>query len=83
MSHFYGYVQGNRSEATRGGSRKSGYTAVAASWQGCVVVSLWYDESTKTDMATVSLGTWQGRGINKTLYSGPVNGKTMGEPDEQ
>jgi len=30
MSHFYGRVQGNRGDATRGGSKASGFDATAA-----------------------------------------------------
>lgn len=32
MSHFYGYLQGNRGVTTRGGSRKSGISAHLRSW---------------------------------------------------
>lgn len=38
MSHFYGTVQGNRGEATRGGSKNSGMDTATASWEGSVQV---------------------------------------------
>lgn len=40
MSKFYGTVQGNRGEATRGGSKNSGIKATAQSWEGSVSVLL-------------------------------------------
>lgn len=33
MSHFYGYLQGNRGEVTRAGSRQSGIRAHLRSWE--------------------------------------------------
>lgn len=74
MSHFYGIVQGNRGEATRGGSRDSGFTATAASWQGSVRVYLYHDDETGNDMARVSLAPWHGRGTDAVIYDGPVSG---------
>lgn len=32
MSHFYGYLQGNRGQVTRAGSRQSGISAHLRSW---------------------------------------------------
>ena len=43
MSRFYGSVKGNRGEATRGGSKYSGYTSYCAGWGGGIEVRLWYD----------------------------------------
>ena len=74
MSHFYGYVRGSRGDATRGGSKNSGYVATAASWQGSVRVWLSHDEETGQDIATVTLAPWHGRGISRDLFSGPVSG---------
>lgn len=74
MSHFYGTLQGSRGEATRAGSKDSGLTAVAASWEGAVRVTLHHSGDGK-DVATVELIPWQGAGINKVLYHGPVSGK--------
>ena len=42
MSHFYGSVQGNRGQATRGGSKKSGYHATVASWDGALRIRLFH-----------------------------------------
>jgi len=75
MSHFYGHVQGNRGDVSRGGSKASGYMATAASWQGCVKVNLWHDDKTGVDMAEVRLDRWHGRGVYQILYTGPVSGK--------
>ncbi len=46
MSHFYGRIQGNRGEATRSGTKGSGYHATAAIWSGYIVTSLWFNERT-------------------------------------
>jgi len=44
MSKFYGSVQGNRSAATRGGSKNSGFRTSAQSWDGSVITNLYYEE---------------------------------------
>ena len=78
MSHFYGIVQGNRGEATRGGSKNSGYSAVAASWEGAVKVNLWFNAEQGDggeDWAEVYLTPWRGAGKNILLYRGPVSGR--------
>lgn len=36
MSHFYGTVEGHRSQATRGGTEKSGMETYCASWEGAI-----------------------------------------------
>lgn len=72
MAHFYGTLQGNRGEGTRAGSKDSGLTATAASWQGAVEVRLY--EKDGTDYARVSLRRWYGAGTERELYDGPVGG---------
>lgn len=74
MSHFYGTLQGNRGEASRGGSKDSGITSYTASWRGAVRVRLYVKDS--VDMAYVELVPWQGQGTNQLLYDGPVAGQT-------
>lgn len=44
MSAFYGMVRGNRGEATRGGSKISGYKASCQSWDGSVITNMWYND---------------------------------------
>ena len=73
MSHFYGIVQGNRGEATRCGSKDSGVTTHAASWNGAVRVDVFVDQDTGQDVARVALVPWQGRGVSRVLYEGPVS----------
>ena len=72
MSHFYGKVKGNRGEATRGGSKASGYTAIAASWNGSVITELFVN-SDGVDSARVYLDRWQGAGSHHMLYEGPID----------
>ena len=74
MAHFYGIINGSsKSSATRCGTRNSGLETVAASWNGAVRTTLYYDEETQTDMCRVELTQWQGQGTYRLLYSGPVN----------
>lgn len=74
MSHFYGTLTGNRGTATRCGSLDSGITTHAASWEGAVRVTVWFNEAEDCDWATVALTPWHGRGRDRVLYSGPVSG---------
>lgn len=74
MAHFYGYIRGRRGDATRLGTKASGLTVTAASWQGAVLVTLGHDEETGQDVVSVSLVPWRGAGVDRVLYSGPVGG---------
>ncbi len=56
MSAFYGLVEGNRSCATRGGSKSSGFLASAQSWDGSIIVRLYYDN----DQLKCRVGTNEG-----------------------
>lgn len=40
MAHYYGLVKGQRGEASRLGSKSSGLTVIAASWNGAIKVTL-------------------------------------------
>lgn len=72
MAHFYGRMQGQRGEATRCGSKLSGITTTAASWNGAVRVELY--EHNGVDHARVELTPWHGKGTSRALYDGPVGG---------
>ena len=72
MSHFYGTLQGNRGEATRAGSKKSGIMTYAASWAGAVCVTAYVRDD--VDWVSVSLVPWQGEGTRALLYDGPIGG---------
>ena len=54
MGHFRGTLSGNRGEASRLGTKKTGLSAHIASWAGAVDVNLFYDEKTDTDMVEVT-----------------------------
>lgn len=87
MSHFYGTLDGQAGRTTRCGSKKSGYKAVAASYQGAIEVLLGYDQKSGQDIAIVRFVPWHGNGggpdcalpyngfgcTGTLLYSGPVN----------
>jgi len=53
MSHFYGYLQGNRGEATRCGTKDSGINAHIRSWNNDVKAWL-YDDDGK-DVLDISI----------------------------
>jgi hypothetical protein len=82
MSHFYGTLKGTRGEATRCGSKDSGIVAHAASWEGAVCARVFHDEETGKDWAYVGLTSWHGRGSERELYRGPVDGSTPPLPDD-
>jgi hypothetical protein len=42
MAHFRGYVEGNRSSASRLGSEESGVRVIAQSWDGQIRVDMWH-----------------------------------------
>jgi len=71
MAHFYGEVQGSRGPVHRLGGASSGLKTIAASYQGAVSVQLYEEDG--VDMARVSLCRWQGSGVYKVLYEGPVD----------
>lgn len=75
MAHFYGTLQGQRGQASRCGSKSSGIESYTASWSGAVRCYAYVDENTGEDWVTIALSPWHGRGISKTLYDGPINGK--------
>ena len=74
MAHLYGTITGARpGQVTRCGTKRSGITTVAASWQGAVQVTITHDPRTSEDVATVRLIPWKGHGVNRLLYRGPID----------
>jgi hypothetical protein len=72
MARFYGSLQGNRGEATRMGTARSGLSTYTAGWDGAVRVVI--EDRDGVDYVTVQLTKWQGSGTYRLLYEGPVNG---------
>lgn len=74
MSVFYGSIQGNRGEATRGGSKASGFRASAQSFKGSVIVDLDYNDK---EELVVRVGTndysSSGRDGNSPTFRGTFN----------
>ena len=58
MAHFRGTVRGDRGDASRCGSKRSGLEVIAASWHGAIRVILEYDKSTDSDNFTIELIPW-------------------------
>jgi len=73
MAHFYGVLEGSaRTPATRCGTKNSGLTAIAASWDGAIETYIWYDETIKKNRYQVRQKPWHGQGISKTLSEGII-----------
>jgi hypothetical protein len=73
MAHFYGTAEGNRGKATRCGSKNSGMVTYCASWKGAVKCTA-YDNN-GVDWIRVEQTPWQGVGVHKLLYEGPIGEK--------
>ena len=75
MSTFYGLVEGNRSCATRGGSKNSGFRASAQSYDGSIIVRLHYkSDDTKPENLMVNIGTNDGSSCCTDWNSDDWNG---------
>ena len=72
MGHFRGTLQGQRGEASRLGTKKSGLSVEAASWEGRVRVRLYHMDG--HDYVYIYLDKPLGQGIDKLLYNGRVDG---------
>lgn len=72
MSHFYGTLEGSNppAQSTRCGHKSTGLTATAASWKGCVQVTLKHNETTGEDTYEVYMLPWKGVGETQFLAKG-------------
>ena len=78
MSHFYGTLQGNRGAATRQGTIHSGFSAVAASWDGCIIrVKLYHNKDTGADRFLICQDSWHGHGVYEVLAEGELGKRTV------
>ena len=80
MSHFYGCAQGNRGYASRGGSKKSGYHTIAASWDGAIEVRLSYDPKDDTNYYAVYQTMWRGKGVEMLIARGIIGDEDFSNP---
>ena len=74
MSRFYGVVRGNRGEATRGGSARSGMTTYCASWSGAICCRAYINQD-EEDCVRVTSVDWPSKGTRTVLYDGPMKGR--------
>lgn len=70
MAHFFGRLNGSRGEVTRLGTRASGMTVEACSWQGKIVVVL--SEVDGVDRFEVRMERHAGRGDYMVIATGEV-----------
>jgi len=71
MSHFYGVMQGSRGGVTRCGTKNSGLSTTAASWNGAINVAL-YQDADGQDCYRVVQTPWHGNGVTRILAEGVV-----------
>ena len=75
MSAFYGMVEGNRSCATRGGSKSSGFRASCQSYDGSIISTMHYDEDENgKEVLKVRVGTNDGSSACSDWNSEDFNG---------
>ena len=75
MAQFMGSVSGQRGPETRLGSKVSGLTVKAQSWQGQIVTTMWHDKATGQDMVSVKAEPHGGPGHSAViLYEGTIAG---------
>ena len=74
MSQFYGKLQGNRGEATRCGTAKSGVVTHAASWKGAIRTVVYVDDQGR-DAYRVEMIQWQGAGEYRVIEQGVFPGQ--------
>jgi hypothetical protein len=76
MSYFYGWLQGNRGETTRGGSEKSGISATLQSWQNRIRCSLSSGENNE-DVLTISASHHDSSSNRKLKVIVEIDGKEV------
>jgi len=76
MSHFYGYLTGNRGTATRCGSKSSGINAVLKSWHNYVNASLIADTDGE-DLLELTIPEGLTVSINDMAFIKRKNGEMM------
>lgn len=54
-SQFYGLIQGQAGEATRKGSKRSGYRAWAQNGTGRIAIDLWHSDADDVDYADITI----------------------------
>ena len=73
MAHFYGSVEGRaQTEASRLGTKDSGITTEAASWNGAIRVTFWHDATEDVDRYQVNMIPWNEVGKSRVIESGIV-----------
>ena len=75
MSAFYGMVEGNRSCATRGGSKSSGFRASCQSYAGSIISAMEYvEDENGREVLKVRVGTNDGSSCYSDWNSEDFNG---------
>ena len=82
MSQFYGEIQGNRGEVTRGGSKNSGIRGYIRGWNNGVRVEGRYDNEVQKDVFDIYATNGSG-GYDETFVGSIVDGKFIWNIDRK
>lgn len=75
MSHYYGTVEGAaRTIVTRCGTKNSGIHTIAASWDGAIETSIFWDKDFEVNRFWVYEIPWHGTGQDQVLLKGVIGG---------
>ena len=67
MTHFYGILKGSRQEVTRTAGKYGGVKSIVASYSGCIVSELYYNNDEKKNCYRILLGKWCGNGPDERI----------------
>lgn len=71
MAAYYTSIRGSRGDVHRLGGAAGGVCATVAGWSGGCTTRL--RDVDGVSWLTVTLHRWDGQGIDRTIYDGPVN----------
>lgn len=86
MAHFYGWLQGNRGEATRMGAKDSGIDSWVQGWGSRIRVHMGYDAREDKDYGSAIFGTGPSNynggslAINFDNLDDVINALNQGDP---
>ena len=74
MTHYLTKCSGRApSTASRLGTKKTGVSAIVASWVGSCRITIIWNEKKQEDVLLVELQPWHGSGVNHVIYEGSIN----------
>lgn len=71
MAEYYATTKGNKGQATRCGTAKSGIETTTASWKGAIRTTIKKNKKGE-DIVTIEQIPWKGNGKSRTIYTGKI-----------